>query len=119
MPEMHLKQPEFTYSACGPFTKYKEKIKNFKETRHSWYIYQIKLDKVCFQNDMAYADVKDLNRRTAADKVLRDKRFNTTKNLNCDGYQRRLYKFFNKKTSGGAATVAYKYAIKNEYNSNK
>ena len=44
---------------------------------------------------------------------------NTTKNLNCDGYQRRLYKFFNKKSSGGAATVAYKYAVKNEYNSNK
>ena len=68
---------------------------------------------------MAYADVKDLNRWTAADKVLRDKAFNTNKNLNCDGYQRRPYKFFNKKSSGGAATVAYKYAVKNEYNSNK
>ena len=32
MPEMHLKQPEFTYSACGPFTKHKERIKKFKET---------------------------------------------------------------------------------------
>ena len=32
MPEMHLKQPGFTYSACGPFTKNKERIQNFKET---------------------------------------------------------------------------------------
>ena len=32
MPEMHLRQPEFTYSACSPFTKNKERIKKFKET---------------------------------------------------------------------------------------
>ena len=31
MPEMHLKQPEFTYSACGSFTKNKERIEKFKE----------------------------------------------------------------------------------------
>ena len=35
MPEMHLRQPEFTYSACGPFTQNKEKIQKFKETRDS------------------------------------------------------------------------------------
>ena len=33
MPEMHLKQPGFTYSACGPFTKYKEKIEKLKKNR--------------------------------------------------------------------------------------
>ena len=76
MPEMHLIQPGFTYSACGPFTENKERIKKFKETGGPRYIYQNELDKDCFQHDMAYGDVKDLNRRTAADKVLPDKAFN-------------------------------------------
>ena len=40
MSEMHLRQPGFTYSACGPFTKKKERIQKFKETRNSRYIYQ-------------------------------------------------------------------------------
>ena len=48
MPEMHLKQPEFTYSACGPFTKNSERIKKFKETGDTNYIYKNELDKVCF-----------------------------------------------------------------------
>ena len=51
------------------------------------YIYQNELDKVCFQHDMAYGDFKDLNRRTAADKVLRDKAFNIAKDSKYDGYQ--------------------------------
>ena len=33
MPEMHLRQPQFTYSACGPFTKHKQRIQMFKEKR--------------------------------------------------------------------------------------
>ena len=66
MPEMRLRQPGFTYSACGPFTKNKEK-KKFKETGDSRYIYQNELDKACFQHDMAYGDFKDLNRRTFAE----------------------------------------------------
>ena len=56
MPEMHLRQPGFTYSACRPFTKNKGGIKNFKETGDSRYIYQNELDKVYFQQDMAYGD---------------------------------------------------------------
>ena len=48
MPEMHLRQPGFTYSACVPFTKNKERIQKFKESGDSRYIYQNKLDKVCF-----------------------------------------------------------------------
>ena len=40
MSEMHLRQPGFIYSACGLFTKNKERIKNFKETRDSIYTYQ-------------------------------------------------------------------------------
>ena len=72
MPGIHLRQPGFTYSACGPFTKNKETIKKFKETGDSGYIYQSKLDKACFKHDMVYGDFKDLNRRTASDKMLRD-----------------------------------------------
>ena len=74
--EMLLRKPEFTYSACGPFTKNKEKIKNFKETGDSRYIYQNELNKAYFPHDMAYKDFKYLNRRKVTDKVLCDKAFN-------------------------------------------
>ena len=60
IPEMHLKQPGFTNSACGPFTKSKERIQKFKETGEASYIYKNELDKACFQHDMAYGDFKDL-----------------------------------------------------------
>ena len=79
MPEMHLKQPRPTYTACGPFTKNKERI----------------------QHNTAYGDFKDLARRRASDTVLRYKTFNIAKNPKYDGYQRglasRVYKFFDKK----------------------
>ena len=88
MPKMHLRQPRFTYSACGPFTENKERIKKFKETGDSRCIYQKELDKAFFQHDMAYGDFKDLPIRTAADKVLHDKAFNIAKNAKYDGYQR-------------------------------
>ena len=67
MPEMHLRQPGFTYSACGPFTKNKARIQKFKQTGDSRHIYRNELDKACFQCDMAYGDFKDLKRRTVAD----------------------------------------------------
>ena len=105
MPEMHLKQPGFTYSACGPFTKNKERIQKFKETGDTSYIYKNELDKACFQHDMAYGNFKDLKRRTFSDKVLKDKAFNIAKNPKYDGYERGLasmvYKFFDKKSKGG------------------
>ena len=87
MPEMHLKEPGFTYSACGPFTKNKERIQKFKETGDTSYIYKNELDKTCFQHDMAYVNFKDLERRTASDKVLRDKAFNIAENPKYGGYQ--------------------------------
>ena len=68
MSEMHLGQPGFTYSVCGPITKNKERIQKFNETGDLRYIYQNKLDKTYFQHDMAYGDFKDLTRRTASDK---------------------------------------------------
>ena len=87
---MHLRQPEFIYSACGPFTKNKERIQKFKETGDSRYIYQNELDKACFQQDVAYGHFKDLTRRTASDKILRDKAFDITKNRPYDGCHRGL-----------------------------
>ena len=68
------------------FTKSKEKIQEVKETGDSKYIYQNKLDKACFQHDMAYGNFRDLPRRTAVDKVLRDKAFNVAKTPKYDGY---------------------------------
>ena len=68
MPEMHLRQSGFTYSACGPFTKNKEIIQKFKKTWDTNYIYKNELDKACFQHNMAYGDFEDLARRTASDK---------------------------------------------------
>ena len=60
MPEMHLKQPGFTYSACSPFTKNKEKIEKFMQTGKTDFIYKTELDKACLQHDMAYGKSKDL-----------------------------------------------------------
>ena len=62
MPEIHLQQPGFTYSACGPFTKNTERIQKFKETGDTSYIYKNELDKACCLHDMAYGDFKDLAR---------------------------------------------------------
>ena len=75
MPKMHLRQPVIIQSACGYFTKNKERIQKYKETRDWQYIYQNELDKVCFQYDIAYGDFKDLTRRTTSDKILCDKAF--------------------------------------------
>ena len=82
MPDMYLKQPRFTYSACGTFTKNKERIQKLKETGDTNYIYRNELDKACFKHDVTFRDFKDLARRTACDKSLRDKAFNIAKDLN-------------------------------------
>ena len=80
MPEIHLRQLGFTYSACGPFTKNKERIQKFKETGDRDFIYKNELDKACFQHDIVYGDFKDLKRKTFSDKVLRDKALNISEN---------------------------------------
>ena len=90
MPGMHLKQPGFTYSACGPFTKNKEKIEKFMQAGNTDFIYRNELDKACFQHDMAYGKTKDLAKRTQSDKVLRDKAFEIASDPKYDGYQRAL-----------------------------
>ena len=98
MPEMHLKQPGFTYSACGPFIKNKERIEKFMQTGNIDFIYKNELDKSCFQHDTAYGKSKDLVKRKQSDKTLKDKAFKIASNPKYDGYQRGLasmvYKFF-------------------------
>ena len=87
MPEMHLKQPGFTYSACGPFTKNKERIEKFMQTGNTDFIYRNKFDKACFQYDVAYGKSKDLVKRTQSNKVSRDKEFKIVSDPKYDGYQ--------------------------------
>ena len=98
MPEMHLRQPQFVYSSCGPFTRHKERIKKFKQSGDTRYIFRNEPDKACFQHDSAYADHKDLINTTKADKA-----YNIASNPEYDGYQRGLasmvYKFFGKNST--------------------
>ena len=90
MPEIHLRQPQFTYSACGPFTRHEERIQKFKETGDTNYVYKNELDKACFVHDAAYSDSKDLTKRIAADKILKNRAFDIAKDPKYDGYQRGL-----------------------------
>ena len=110
LPEMHLRQPGFTYNACGPFSKNKGRIQKLKKTGDTSHIYKNKLDKACFQHDMAYEGFNYLARRTASHKILRDKAFNIAKNPKYDGYQRVLasmvYKFFDKKSTGSGRPLS-------------
>ena len=89
MLEIHLRQPGFTCSACGPFTKNKERIEKFMDGNTN-FIYKNELDKACFQHDMAYGKSKDLIKRTQSDKVLKDKAFKIASDPKYDGYQRGL-----------------------------
>ena len=104
MPEMHLRQPGFTYSACRPFTKNNQRVQKFIQAGDTNYIYKNELDKACFQHDMAYGKYKDLEKRAQSDKILKDKVFEVATNPKYDGYQRGLasmvYKFFDKKSKG-------------------
>ena len=100
MPEMHLKQTGFTYSACGPFTKHAERIKKLKQTGNTSYIFKYELDKACFKHDSAYADYKDLLNRTRADNVLKGRAFQIASDPKYDCYQR------------GLASMVYKFLIK-------
>ena len=99
---MHLKQPGFTYSARGQFTRNNERIQKFMETGNTNYFYKNDLDKACFQYDMIYGKYKDLTKETESDKVLKNKALKIASNPKDDGYQRGLvsivYKFFDKKS---------------------
>ena len=89
MPEIHLRQPQFTYSACGPFTRHEQRIQKFKETGDTNYV---------FKNELKIAD-----------KNLKNRAFDIAKDPKYDGYQRGLasmvYKFFDSKVSGSGAKL--------------
>ena len=118
MPEMHLRQPGFTYSDCGPFTRNKERIEKFMQSGNTDFIYKNELDKACFQHDMAYGKSKDLVKRTQSDKVLRDKTFKIASDPRYDGCQRGLasmvYNIFDKKSKGSGITNEFNYQLANE-----
>ena len=71
MLEMNFKQPGFTYSGCGPFTRNMERIEKFMQTGNTEFIYRNELNK----HDMAYEKTKYLARRTQSDIGLRDEAF--------------------------------------------
>ena len=122
MLEMHLRQPGISIQCL--WTIYRERICKFKETGDSKYICRNELDKMCFQHDMVYGHFKDLPRRAASDKVLRDKAFDIAKNPKYDGYQRGLasmvYNFFDKKSAMHAnKSAAAKYVNKSATHTEK
>ena len=100
MPEMHLRRPQFVYSACGPFTRLR--IKEFKRTGDTRLLYRSELDKVCFKHDAAYAKYKDVENTLISDQKLRNSAYDIASNPKYDGYQRGLasmvYKFFDSKS---------------------
>ena len=103
MPEMHLRQPRFVYSVCGPFTAHEESIKEFKRTRDTRLLYTNELDKACFKHDAAYAKYKDVENRLISDRKLKNSVYDIASNPIYDGYQRGLasmvYKFFDSKVA--------------------
>ena len=101
MPAMHLRQPQFVYSACGPFTRHKERIEKFKRTGDT--LYRNELDKACFKHDAANAKYKDVENRLISDQKLRNSAYDIASNPKYDCYQRSLasmvYKFFDSKVA--------------------
>ena len=93
--------------------KTKKEFKNLKKQEIQAIFTKINLIKACFQHDVAYGDFKDLARRTASDKVLRDKAFNIAKNPKYDGYQgglaSTLYKFLEKKSKGSGVNIPLEF----------
>ena len=86
MPELHLKQPGFTCTACEPFTKYCERTQKFRETGNLKHLYRNELDKACFTHDAEYSESKDLAKRTISDKILKDRAYEIVRYRNYDGY---------------------------------
>ena len=103
MPEMHLRQPRFVYSACGPFTRHKERVREFKRTGDTRLLYRNELDKACFKHDAGYAKCKDVESRLISDHKLRNSAYDIASNPKYDGYQRGLasmvYNFFDSKVA--------------------
>ena len=93
--ELDLKKTGFSYSACGSFTKYCERIQKIRETDNLKHLYRNESDNVCFAHDATYSDSKGLASRTISDKILKDRAYEIARNCK---YERALasmvYKFF-------------------------
>ena len=89
MPKLHLQQPGFTYSACGPTTKYCKRVEKFREPGNLKHLYKNELGRAYFAHDAAYSDNKDLAKRTLS-KILKDRSHEVARSCNYDGYQRAL-----------------------------
>ena len=105
MLEMHLWDPKVKkYSACGPFTRHKQRINDFMKDRKLSHILKNRLDEACFQHDSAYAKYKDRLNRKKSDVVLKNKALKIAMDPRVNGYQRGLasmvYKFFDERTEG-------------------
>ena len=103
IPEMHLRQPQFVNSSCDPFTRHKERIKEFNRTGDMRLLYRNELDKACFQHDAAYVKYKDVENRLISNQKLRNSAYDIASNPKYDGYQRGLasmvYEFFDSKVA--------------------
>ena len=71
MSKLHLKQPGFTYSPCGAFSKHCGRIQISTESVNLKHSYRNELDMACFTHDAAYLDSKDLTKRTISDRILK------------------------------------------------
>ena len=100
---LNLRQPQFVYSACGPFTRHKERIKEFKRTGDTRLLYRNELDKACFKHNAAYTKYKDVENRLISDQKLKNSAYDIASNPKYDGYQRGLasmvYRFFDSKVA--------------------
>ena len=114
---MHLRQPGFTYSACGSFTKNKERIEKCMKTENTDVFIEMNLVKLAFSMIWLMVN-RRIQEKTQSDKVLRDKAFKVASDPKYDGYQRGLasmvYKFFDKKSSGTGITNEINYQLANE-----
>ena len=82
MPKLHLRQAGFAYSACGPFTKHRERIQKFREAGNLKHIYKNALNKACFAYIAAYSNSKNLARTTVSNRILNDTAYKIAINFN-------------------------------------
>ena len=105
--ELHLKQPGFVYTACGPFTKHREKIQKLRETGNLKHLHRNELNKACFAHDTGYSDSKDLAKGAISNKILKDRAYEIARNCRYNGHQKALasmvYIFFDNKIRLGVS----------------
>ena len=96
IPELHLKQPGFTYSVCGPFAENVERNQKLWQTGNLKHLYRSELDEACLAHDAIYSDSDDLAKTTISEKILKDRAYEIAKNSGYDEHQRALASMVNK-----------------------